>query len=111
MRRRVFLASAASVCALSACAPGSTRAVPAAGAPGSFTLLPASPFPAETRRWTGGTVPDGWMLCNGQTLAIATYPAVYQALGTGSATGDGTTFRLPSFRLQRVIALRGRGWV
>jgi microcystin-dependent protein len=42
--------------------------------------------------------PKGWMLCNGQTLSIAQYSALFALLGTNFG-GDGqTTFALPNFQ-------------
>lgn len=103
--RKAFLAATA--CTLTAC--GGNVLHPAT--PGILTVLPISPFPAETRLWSGGSaVPSGWMLCQGQTLRIAQYTAVFQALGPAFATGDGVTFRLPTFHSARVIAVSGKNW-
>ena len=107
MRRKAFIA-AASACTLSACngGPGASPAPP-----GILTVLPISPYPAETRLWSGGVaVPSGWMLCEGQALSIAQYGPVFVALGSAFATGDGVTFRLPSFNQARVIAVKGKNW-
>jgi microcystin-dependent protein len=44
----------------------------------------------------GNYAPQGWMLCQGQLLAIAQYDALYSILGT-TYGGDGqTTFGLPN---------------
>ncbi|HEX2924680.1 MAG TPA: tail fiber protein [Ruminiclostridium sp.] len=41
-------------------------------------------------------VPRGWMLCNGQTLNIAQYQALYSLLGAAYG-GDGrSTFAVPN---------------
>lgn len=32
--------------------------------------------------YAGGTVPTGWLLCDGTAYAIATYPALYAVIGT-----------------------------
>ncbi|MGH7327162.1 MAG: phage tail protein [Polyangiaceae bacterium] len=107
MRRKDFIAAAAT-CTLAACNGGPTG-TPAP--PGILTVLPISPYPAETRLWSGGVaVPSGWMLCQGQTLSIAKYAALFQALGSAFATGDGVTFRLPTFHQARVIAVTGKNW-
>jgi hypothetical protein len=107
MRRKDFIA-AASACTLAACSSGTG---PPNAPPGILTVLPISPYPAETRLWSGGTpVPSGWMLCQGQSLPIAQYGAVFQALGPAFATGDGVTFRLPSFNQARVIAMKGKNF-
>jgi hypothetical protein len=48
--------------------------------------------------FTAGRVPNGWMACQGQTLDVAKYPALFAAIGNAHG-GDGvTTFRLPDFR-------------
>jgi len=105
LSRKTFLGVAA--CALTAC---HSSFAPTA-APGILTVLPISPFPAETRLWSGDApIPSNWMLCQGQTLSIAQYGAVFQALGPAFATGDGVTFRLPTFYSPRVIAVQGKAW-
>lgn len=48
--------------------------------------------------FAGNFAPKGWAICNGQTLSIANYSALFSILGT-SYGGDGiTTFRLPDLR-------------
>lgn len=47
---------------------------------------------------TGTTVPAGWALCDGQTLAIKEHPALFAILGSAHG-GDGRlTFALPDLR-------------
>lgn len=47
---------------------------------------------------SGAAIPDGWMLCEGQLLAIADYPLLFAALGA-SYGGDGVNhFALPDYR-------------
>ncbi|WP_289740919.1 tail fiber protein [Muribaculum intestinale] len=60
--------------------------------------------------WAGATVPEGYLLCNGQELRAADYPELYQALGNTfntAASASGTRYTTPSgyFRLPD---LRGR---
>jgi microcystin-dependent protein len=46
--------------------------------------------------YAGGTVPAGWLICQGATLLIADYPALYSVLST-TYGGNGTTnFLLPN---------------
>lgn len=53
---------------------------------------------AEIRIWAASFAPKGWMLCQGQTLSIAQYTALYSLLGT-TYGGDGvSTFQLPDLR-------------
>ncbi|WDF57773.1 tail fiber protein [Flavobacterium sp. KACC 22758] len=52
----------------------------------------------EIRLFGGNFAPRGWMFCNGATLSIANYEAVYVLLGTIYG-GDGqTTFKLPDLQ-------------
>src|SRR3954470_8202393 len=58
----------------------------------------AEAFIGEIRLFAGNFAPRGWQLCNGQTLPISQYSAVFSLLGTNYG-GDGvTTFKLPDFR-------------
>jgi microcystin-dependent protein len=57
-----------------------------------------SPFIGEIRMFGGNFAPQGWALCDGQTLAVAEYDALFILLGT-TYGGDGvTTFNLPDLR-------------
>ncbi len=48
--------------------------------------------------FAGNFAPKGWFTCEGQTLSIAQYSALFSLLGT-TYGGDGTqTFKLPDFR-------------
>jgi hypothetical protein len=48
--------------------------------------------------WPTGTVPDGWLLCNGQAVSRTQYSALYNIITTTFGAGDGsTTFNLPNF--------------
>lgn len=55
----------------------------------------------EVRMW-GGTIaaiPAGWLHCDGSAVSRATYPALFQIIGTQYGVGDGsTTFNLPDVR-------------
>lgn len=63
------------------------------GGGGSGTLT------GEVRMYAGGTVPSGWLLCQGQAISRTTYAALFFAIGTAYGTGDGsTTFNLPDAR-------------
>lgn len=47
----------------------------------------------------GGTVPSGWLLCDGANVSRATYGVLFAAIGTTHGSGDGsTTFGLPDLR-------------
>lgn len=56
------------------------------------------PYVGEIRMFGGNFAPDGWALCNGQTLSIADYSELYSLIGT-TYGGDGVTnFALPDLR-------------
>ncbi len=59
-------------------------------ATGDFSQL------GEIGMFAGTFAPDGWLSVNGQTLAIASFPDLFSAIGT-TYGGDGTTtFQLPN---------------
>lgn len=52
----------------------------------------------------GGTVPAGWLLCDGSAVSRATYASLFSAIGTTHGVGDGSsTFNLPDSRGRTVI--------
>jgi len=55
------------------------------------------------------TPPAGWLTCQGQTVAQATYPRLFAAIGTAWNTGGeaGTDFRLPDLRGRVVLGVSG----
>jgi len=56
----------------------------------------ADPFLGEIRIFAGNYAPQGWAFCNGQSLSIAQYDALFSLLGT-TYGGDGvSTFALPN---------------
>lgn len=71
------------------------------------TILVGSVIPAGTiAPFSGGTVPTGWMLCDGAAINRTTYSALFATIGTSHGQGNGsTTFNLPDYRGQ---FLRGR---
>src|SRR5688500_875068 len=55
-----------------------------------------SPFIGEIRMFAGNFAPNGWMLCQGQTLPISENDALFTLIGT-TYGGDGQeTFNLPN---------------
>ena len=64
------------------------------------TVLLGSVIPAGTiAPFGGGTVPAGWLLCDGSTVSRTTYANLFLAVGTVHGQGDGaTTFHLPDYR-------------
>lgn len=49
--------------------------------------------------YMGGSPPNGWIVCNGQSLTRSAYPALFGVVGTtyGQGSSPGTTFALPQF--------------
>jgi microcystin-dependent protein len=69
----------------------------------------SQPYVGEIRMFAGNFAPQGWMLCQGQTLAISEYDVLFQLIGT-TYGGDGqTTFNLPDLR-SRVPCHQGSGF-
>jgi len=56
------------------------------------------PFLAEIRMFAGNFAPQGWFTCDGQTLPIAQYTALFSLLGTTYGGNGQTTFQLPDLR-------------
>ena len=47
--------------------------------------------------WYSDTIPDNWLLCNGQAVSRTDYSALFTVIGTTYGTGNGsTTFNLPN---------------
>jgi microcystin-dependent protein len=68
----------------------------------------SEPFLGEIRMFGFTFAPSGWALCNGQTLAISEYSALFALLGT-TYGGNGTTnFMLPNLQ-SRVAIHMGQG--
>ena len=56
------------------------------------------PFLGEIRLFSGNYAPRGWMICNGQTLQVQQYSALFSILGTIYG-GDGkNNFKIPDLR-------------
>jgi microcystin-dependent protein len=56
----------------------------------------AQPYIGEIRMFAGNFAPNGWMMCEGQTLPISENDALFQLIGT-TYGGDGEeTFNLPN---------------
>lgn len=67
---------------------------------------------ATVEMLAGGSVPTGWLLCNGQAVSRTTYAALFSAIGTAWGSGDGsTTFNVPDLRgrVPRGVAASGDG--
>jgi microcystin-dependent protein len=58
----------------------------------------ADPYLSEIRIFAFGFAPKGWVLCNGQTLAISQYNALFALIGTYYGGNGTTTFQLPNLQ-------------
>jgi len=58
----------------------------------------SSPYLSEIRAFAFGFQPKGWMLCNGQILAINQNAALFALLGTVYGGNGTTTFQLPNLQ-------------
>lgn len=57
--------------------------------------------------YAGEVIPDGWMLCEGQSLPISDFAALYELLGTNFG-GDGIThFKIPDLRDKSIVGTGG----
>ena len=58
----------------------------------------SNPYVGEIRMFAGNFAPNGWALCQGQSLQISQYDALFNLIGT-TYGGDGiSTFNLPDLR-------------
>lgn len=65
---------------------------------GDFVVLPIYPV-GSVIDFAGTTVPNGWMLCDGRTLARSSYINLYSTIGVTYGAGDGSTsFQIPDCR-------------
>lgn len=55
--------------------------------------------------FAGSIAPTGYMICDGRSLAVSSYPALYAAIGDAWGGDGGTNFNLPDLRGQ---FLRGK---
>lgn len=52
----------------------------------------------EVRMTAAAAAPNGWLLCQGQSLLRSQYPALFAAIGTTYGAADSTRFSLPDLR-------------
>lgn len=55
-------------------------------------------FIGEIRLWSGVRIPDDWALCNGQTMQVSQYQALFALIGTTYGGNGATTFQLPNLQ-------------
>ena len=66
------------------------------------------PFIGEIRMFAGNYVPMGWLYCNGQSLSIAQFQALYAVIRTTYGGNGQTTFNLPNL-CNKVPLHQGQG--
>src|ERR1700761_6545567 len=69
--------------------------------------MPADPVLGQIMPFAGSIIPRGWALCNGATLPIQNYQALFALIGTYYG-GDGVrTFMLPDLRGRAILGSSG----
>jgi microcystin-dependent protein len=58
----------------------------------------STPFIGEIRIMSFNFAPTNWQMCNGQTIAITSYEAMFSLLGTTYGGNGTTTFGLPNMQ-------------
>lgn len=70
-----------------------------------IAATPATPVnPGLIMAYAGSSAPSGWLLCDGSSVAQATYPNLYTAIGTSYGGGAGN-FNLPDLRGRALVGL------
>jgi len=67
-----------------------------------------TPFLTEIRIMSFGFAPKGWALCNGQTLPINQYQALFALIGTTYGGNGQTTFALPNLQGRAPLHMGGQ---
>lgn len=56
------------------------------------------------KAFAGNTIPDGWLLCNGQEVSRSTYSDLFETIGITYGSGNGTTtFNIPNLQGKMII--------
>lgn len=53
--------------------------------------------------FAGGVLPDAWLPCDGRSLAISDYPALYAAIGNVWGSVDSDHFNIPDLRGRTLV--------
>lgn len=66
--------------------------------------------PGFMKDFGGGTVPNGYLPCDGSAVSRTTYAALFAQIGTTHGPGDGsTTFNVPDSRRRTTVGDGGAG--
>jgi microcystin-dependent protein len=117
MKRAPFIGAVAAV-ALNGAFSGTARAARTTPKRRALVMVPAvaDPIPAavlarpilgEARRFDGTVAPHGWMLAQGQQLAIGANRALFEIFGTAFGGNGRTTFALPAPGFGAIVAVTG----
>ncbi len=70
---------------------------------------PVANFPGEVKIMATTFLPDGWLYCDGDEVAKATYPDLWNAITNfwGTASNPTDNFLLPDFRNRTLIGYSG----
>lgn len=72
------------------------------------TITPEGFLPGDLKFTARATALPGWLICNGSNVLRATYPDLFDAIGTAYGAGDGsTTFGLPDLRGRVPVGVDG----
>lgn len=71
------------------------QVVPSPGQPEGKTLNELLRPVGEITMYGGSTIPTGWLKCDGSSVAVAAYPALFAAIGYTHG-GSGANFTLPN---------------
>ena len=63
-------------------------------------------IPGTMKDYCGGTVPPYYLLCDGSSVAVATYPGLFAVIGY-TFGGSGANFNLPDSRRKTMIGSGG----
>lgn len=63
------------------------------------------PYVGEIRLFAGDFAPSGWALCDGSTMSLNDYPALYSLIGTTYGGNGTSTFAVPDLRGRAVVGL------
>ncbi len=67
---------------------------PLGASTGGVAIMP----PGVMLPYGGAAAPTGWLLCFGQSVLRADFPALFTAIGTAYGAADGTHFNIPDLR-------------
>lgn len=63
------------------------------------------PFIGEIAIFANIFIPDGWLICNGQSVSISQYPALFTVIGTVYGGDGSSTFNLPNLNGKAAIGV------